>query len=141
MTIMSFRIFYKFTIALVSLYIISTGISFVYALYNLSVVDKFLTGLIFFIGTFVGLYIVKYYSRGIIFFEFDSENIILKSIKGFVSKKKDDCSKIINKGNELVLEFSDNSKYYIIKSYFFNKKIADFSVFNEENFKNALIVK
>lgn len=138
---MFFRAFYKFTIALVSLYIISIGISFVYALYNLSVVDKFLTGLIFLIGTFVGLYIVKYYSRGIIFFEFDSENIILKSTKVFVSKKRDDCSKIINKGNELVLEFSDNSKYYIIKSYFLNKKIADFSVFNEENFKNALIVK
>lgn len=85
---MFFRVFYKFTNIIVSLYIISTGISFVYALYNLSVVDKFLTGLIFLIGTFVGLYIVKYYSRGIIFFEFDSENIILKSIKGFVSKKE-----------------------------------------------------
>ena len=83
---------------------------------------------------------MKYFGNAIISYKIDSEFILLTNAKqNTVKFKKDNCYKIINTDNQIILEFDNQKRHYIHKYYFGRKKIFDFSVFNQENFKNAEI--
>ena len=121
-------------------YDILTGICLIYALINLSLID-IIIGWIFLAGASVGICLIKFYGKAIIFCKLDFDNIILTNMKGSVfTKKRECCTKIISESNKVIIEFNDSSKYYICKNYLFNKSFFDFSIFNNDNFKNAYII-
>lgn len=138
---MFFKIFYKVLVALVLLFGILTGICIIYAITNLSFIDITIISMIFLGGISVGIGLIKFYGNAIIVCKIDCDNIILTNMKGSVfCEKREYCTKIISKPNKVIMEFNNNSKYYICKNYLFNKSFFDFSLFNNDNFKNAHII-
>ncbi len=138
---MFFKVFFKSLKILSYSYIAFTGMIFIYSIKHLSVIDSVIVGFIFLIGSIIGICLMKYFGNAIISYKIDSEFILLTNAKQNTIKfKKDNCYKIINKANQIILEFDNQKKHYIHKYYFGNKKFFDFSVFNKSNFKNAEII-
>ena len=138
---MFIKILYKVLKILVCLYITIASVAFIYTIQHSQTADSIIVGVIFIIGSLVGLYLIKYYANTIISFKIDSEDIILINAKQIqIRIKKDKCVKIIHKPSKVIMEFSNGKKYYIHKYYFFNKEFFDFSELNSDNFKFASII-
>lgn len=137
---MFFKVFFKSLKILSYSYIVFTGMIFIYSIKHLSVIDSVIVGFIFLIGSIIEICLMKYFGNAIISYKIDPEFILLTNAKqNTVKFKKDNCYKIINTDNQIILEFDNQKRHYIHKYYFGRKKFFDFSVFNQENFKNAEI--
>lgn len=113
---MFFKVFFKSLKIFSYSYIVFTGMIFIYSIKHLSVFDSVIVGFIFLIGSIIGICLMKYFGNAIISYKIDSEFIILTNAKQNTIKfKKDNCYKITNKVNQIVLEF-DNQKNTISTS-------------------------
>ena len=129
---------YKILKIFVSFALLLFGVAFIFSLFAGQLTDKIIVGLIFLFGILVSVFLLKIYGNAIISFEIDNESIFMINAKKIrFQLKRDNCIRIIDKPNRVVLEFKNGEKFYILKYYYFNKKIFDFSLFNKENFKYA----
>ena len=75
---------------------------------NLRTIELMIVGIIFIAGTFVGLYLIKYYGNAIVSFKIESEDIIFTNAKQISTREeKDKCTAIIHKPSKIIIEFID----------------------------------
>jgi len=141
MKVKFFKIFFNCLKLLALSYTVLTGMAFAYSVKNLPRTESIIIGLIFLFGSTIGIFLIKYFGNAIVNYKIDSEYIILTNAKQKTVKlKKDSCTKIVNKPNQFVLEFTNRKKYYIHKYYFGYKKFFNLSDFNKSNFEYAEII-